>query len=205
MVEWKRVQGPDGRLQGFGFCTFNTAEDALRCERILTGAVIYGKDIKVRADDKAQANMDEYAKQRDEAGQAALDAEAKLDEAVRTELKPILSSVGASLAPPETIAALLKEKREKKKEAAISSGLQSLREAATSEANGAPGDAKPAENGDSRPSDGRGRSPRARSRSPPRRRSRSGDRGRRDSRRGPRRDSRYDVGSLSLLKALISQ
>ncbi|CAM2717450.1 unnamed protein product [Rotaria socialis] len=45
VVNWKRVQGANGKLQAFGFCEYENPEGTLRCIRLLNGWLIQDKKL----------------------------------------------------------------------------------------------------------------------------------------------------------------
>lgn len=59
---WKRIQGPDGKLQAFGFCDYTDQESAMRAIRLLHNYEIADKKLIVRVDAKTQEKLDEYRK-----------------------------------------------------------------------------------------------------------------------------------------------
>ena len=59
---WKRVQGPDGKLQAFGFCEYKDPESALRAIEVLNGYLLGDKKIKIKVDSKTQKEIDEWKK-----------------------------------------------------------------------------------------------------------------------------------------------
>lgn len=62
VTHWKRVQGPNGKLQAFGFCEYCDAEAAMRAIRLLHDFEIADKKLIVRVDAKTQEKLDEYLK-----------------------------------------------------------------------------------------------------------------------------------------------
>lgn len=59
---WKRVQGANGKLQGFGFCEYGDPESAIRAIRLLHDFEISDKKLVVKADAKAKEKLDDYMK-----------------------------------------------------------------------------------------------------------------------------------------------
>lgn len=59
---WKRVQGANGKLQGFGFCEYSDPESAIRAIRLLHDFEVADKRLVVKADAKAREKLDEYIK-----------------------------------------------------------------------------------------------------------------------------------------------
>ncbi|CAF5138337.1 unnamed protein product, partial [Rotaria sp. Silwood1] len=45
VLNWKRVQGANGKLQAFGFCEYENPEGTLRCIRLLNGWQIQDKKL----------------------------------------------------------------------------------------------------------------------------------------------------------------
>ncbi|CAF1117389.1 unnamed protein product [Adineta ricciae] len=64
VVNWKRVQGANGKLQAFGFCEYENPEGTLRCIRLLNGWLIQDKKLVVKVDSKTKALLDEYKKKK---------------------------------------------------------------------------------------------------------------------------------------------
>ncbi|CAF2819489.1 unnamed protein product [Rotaria sp. Silwood2] len=64
VVNWKRVQGANGKLQAFGFCEYENPEGTLRCIRLLNGWQIQDKKLVVKVDAKTKALLDEYKKKK---------------------------------------------------------------------------------------------------------------------------------------------
>ncbi|CAF3189269.1 unnamed protein product [Rotaria socialis] len=64
VVNWKRVQGANGKLQAFGFCEYENPESTLRCIRLLNGWQIQDKKLVVKVDAKTKALLDEYKKKK---------------------------------------------------------------------------------------------------------------------------------------------
>ncbi|CAF4139592.1 unnamed protein product [Adineta steineri] len=64
VVNWKRVQGANGKLQAFGFCEYENPEGTLRCIRLLNGWQIQDKKLVVKVDTKTKAILDEYKKKK---------------------------------------------------------------------------------------------------------------------------------------------
>lgn len=60
VVSWKRVQGANGWLQGFGFCEYGDPESAMRAIRILHEWEIGDKKLVVKVDAKTKEKLDEY-------------------------------------------------------------------------------------------------------------------------------------------------
>lgn len=60
VVSWKRVQGANGWLQGFGFCEYGDPESAMRAIRILHDWEIGDKKLVVKVDAKTKEKLDEY-------------------------------------------------------------------------------------------------------------------------------------------------
>jgi len=49
VTNWKRIQGTNGKLQGFGFCEYKEPDSALRSLRLLQGLAVCGKQLLGRA------------------------------------------------------------------------------------------------------------------------------------------------------------
>jgi len=64
VMNWKRVQGANGKLQAFGFCEYENPEGTLRCIRLLNGWQIQDKNLVVKVDAKTKALLDEYKKKK---------------------------------------------------------------------------------------------------------------------------------------------
>jgi len=60
---WKRVQGANGKLQGFGFCEYSDAESAMRAIRLLHEFEIADKKLVVKVDAKTKEKLDDYLKE----------------------------------------------------------------------------------------------------------------------------------------------
>ncbi|CAB3397454.1 unnamed protein product [Caenorhabditis bovis] len=54
---WKRVQGTNGKLQGFGFCNFAEPEGTLRALRILNDFHLGDKKLTVKAEEKVRKEL----------------------------------------------------------------------------------------------------------------------------------------------------
>ena len=61
---WKRVQGANGKLQGFGFCEYSDAESAMRAIRLLHEFEIADKKLVVKVDAKTKEKLDNYLKEK---------------------------------------------------------------------------------------------------------------------------------------------
>lgn len=78
VLSWKRVQGPSGKLQAFGFCEYEDPEATLRCMRLLNDWQIADKKLVVKVDAKTKTLLDEYRhKKRDEEAKEAGEKEEK--------------------------------------------------------------------------------------------------------------------------------
>lgn len=53
---WKRIQGPNGKLQAFGFCDYTETEYAMRAIRLLNDFQISDKKLIIRLGNKNQSN-----------------------------------------------------------------------------------------------------------------------------------------------------
>ncbi|GFY67867.1 RNA-binding protein 25 [Trichonephila inaurata madagascariensis] len=60
VLNWKRVQGANGKLQAFGFCEYGDPESALRAMRLLHDYEIGDKKLVVKVDGKTKEKLDEY-------------------------------------------------------------------------------------------------------------------------------------------------
>lgn len=72
VLNWKRVQGASGKLQGFGFCEYKEPESTLRALRLLHELLLGDKKLLVKVDAKTKAQLDEWkAKKKGVNGEAA--------------------------------------------------------------------------------------------------------------------------------------
>lgn len=46
-MQWKRIQGPNGKFQAFGFCEFDHPDSTLRAVRLLNDWVLGDKKLVV--------------------------------------------------------------------------------------------------------------------------------------------------------------
>lgn len=60
VLNWKRVQGANGKLQAFGFCEYGDPESALRAMRLLHDYELGEKKLVVKVDAKTKEKLDEY-------------------------------------------------------------------------------------------------------------------------------------------------
>ncbi|KAJ0008734.1 hypothetical protein NQD34_016150 [Periophthalmus magnuspinnatus] len=60
VLNWKRVQGASGKLQGFGFCEYKEPESTLRALRLLHELLLGDKKLLVKVDAKTKAQLDEW-------------------------------------------------------------------------------------------------------------------------------------------------
>lgn len=60
VLNWKRVQGASGKLQGFGFCEFNGPDAGLRAVRLLHELEVGDKKLVVKVDAKTQSLLEEF-------------------------------------------------------------------------------------------------------------------------------------------------
>jgi RNA-binding protein 25 len=65
-MNWKRVEGPSGKLQAFGFCEYDNPQSTLRCIRLLNGYEIAEKKLLVKVDQKTRELLGEYIKKKDD-------------------------------------------------------------------------------------------------------------------------------------------
>ncbi|CAF1060251.1 unnamed protein product [Didymodactylos carnosus] len=64
VINWKRVQGANGKLQAFGFCEYENPEGTLRCIRLLNSWQIADKQLVVKVDAKTKSLLDDYKKKK---------------------------------------------------------------------------------------------------------------------------------------------
>ena len=64
VLNWKRVQGTNGKLQAFGFCEYDNPESTLRCIRLLNGYEIGEKKLLVKVDQQTKELQSEHLKKR---------------------------------------------------------------------------------------------------------------------------------------------
>ncbi|CAG7720208.1 unnamed protein product [Allacma fusca] len=64
VVNWKRVQGASGKLQGFGFCEFNGPDAGLRAVRLLHELEVGDKKLVVKVDAKTSSVLEEFKAER---------------------------------------------------------------------------------------------------------------------------------------------
>lgn len=62
VMSWKRVEGPSGKLQAFGFCEYDNPQSTLRCIRLLNGYQLADKKLLVKVDQKTHELLAEYIK-----------------------------------------------------------------------------------------------------------------------------------------------
>lgn len=62
VLNWKRVEGTNGKLQAFGFCEFVEPQYTLRCIRLLNGYEIAEKKLLVKVDQKTRELLGDYIK-----------------------------------------------------------------------------------------------------------------------------------------------
>lgn len=62
VLNWKRVEGTNGKLQAFGFCEFVEPQYTLRCIRLLNGYEIADKKLNVKVDQKTRELLADYLK-----------------------------------------------------------------------------------------------------------------------------------------------
>uniref|UniRef100_A0A1I7YDY7 PWI domain-containing protein n=1 Tax=Steinernema glaseri TaxID=37863 RepID=A0A1I7YDY7_9BILA len=63
---WKRIQGPNGKLQAFGFCEFDHPDGTLRALRVLNDFQLGNKKLVVKVEDKTKALIREFLVKRRE-------------------------------------------------------------------------------------------------------------------------------------------
>lgn len=66
VMTWKRVEGPSGKLQAFGFCEYDNPQSTLRCIRLLNGYEIAERKLLVKVDQKTRELLGEYIKRKDD-------------------------------------------------------------------------------------------------------------------------------------------
>ncbi|TKR57448.1 hypothetical protein L596_030713 [Steinernema carpocapsae] len=64
---WKRIQGPSGKLQAFGFCEFDHPDGTLRALRVLNEFQLGNKKLVVKVEDKTKALIRDFLVKRREA------------------------------------------------------------------------------------------------------------------------------------------
>ena len=62
VLNWKRAQGANNKLQAFGFCEFDDPESTLRCIRLLNGYELAEKKLLVKVDQKTRDLLSEHIK-----------------------------------------------------------------------------------------------------------------------------------------------
>lgn len=60
VINWKRIQGASGKLQGFGFCEFNGPDAGLRAVRLLHELEVGDKKLVVKVDAKTSSVLEEF-------------------------------------------------------------------------------------------------------------------------------------------------
>lgn len=60
VLNWKRVQGASGKLQGFGFCEYNGPDSGLRAVRLLHDLEVGDKKLVVKVDAKTNSVLEEF-------------------------------------------------------------------------------------------------------------------------------------------------
>lgn len=103
---WKRVQGTNGKLQGFGFCEYKEPDAALRSLRLLQGLAVYGKQLLIKVDDQAQNVIENWKMtvglKKDSDGIDVLSPQIRArDESVRVDIKALLKEYQADIQPIE--------------------------------------------------------------------------------------------------------
>jgi RNA recognition motif-containing protein len=70
VINWKRVEGANGKLQAFGFVEYDNPQYTLRCIRLLNGYQIAEKKLLVKVDQKTRELLGEYLRKtrRDDKG-----------------------------------------------------------------------------------------------------------------------------------------
>lgn len=88
VTNWKRVKGPNGKLQAFGFCDYAEADSALRAIRLLHDFEIGDKKLLVKVDAKTNEKLETYAKENE--SKSSGEESNKEDEKVMDLIKTIL-------------------------------------------------------------------------------------------------------------------
>lgn len=60
VLNWKRVQGASGKLQGFGFCEYNGPDSGLRAVRLLHDLEVGDRKLVVKVDAKTNSVLEEF-------------------------------------------------------------------------------------------------------------------------------------------------
>lgn len=97
---WKRVQGANGKLQGFGFCDFGDPESAMTAIRILNDLEIGDKKLVVKADENAKRELQDYVKLKNPNASTDDDVDdetKKQDEKLKQEIMNLLREHKAEL------------------------------------------------------------------------------------------------------------
>ena len=76
-MNWKRVEGTNGKLQAFGFCEYDNPQFTLRCIRLLNGYEIAEKKLLVKVDQKTRELLGEYLRKNRRDDKAPLTKNAK--------------------------------------------------------------------------------------------------------------------------------
>ncbi|XP_028409623.1 RNA-binding protein 25-like [Dendronephthya gigantea] len=98
VVNWKRVQGADGKLQAFGFCEYVDPETGLRAIRLLHDLTFGEKNLVVKVDQKTKEMLDEYKKKKASAENKELqDGKEELDEATKNQDAEVQKSIAGLL------------------------------------------------------------------------------------------------------------
>ena len=77
VLNWKRVEGTNGKLQAFGFCEYDNPQFTLRCIRLLNGYEIAEKKLLVKVDQKTRELLGEYLRKNRRDDKAPLTKNAK--------------------------------------------------------------------------------------------------------------------------------
>merc|ERR1712037_571656 len=106
VTNWKRIQGTNGKLQGFGFCEYKEPDSALRSLRLLQGLAVCGKQLLIKVDDQAQNVIENWkitvGLKKDSDGMDVISPQIRArDEQVRGEIKALLKEYQADIPPPE--------------------------------------------------------------------------------------------------------
>ncbi|KII62157.1 RNA-binding protein 25 [Thelohanellus kitauei] len=66
VINWRRVQGANAKLESFGFVEYADQEDALRALRLVNGLQVGDKQLITKVDDKTRINLDRYEQEQRE-------------------------------------------------------------------------------------------------------------------------------------------
>eukprot|EP00898_Chlorokybus_atmophyticus_P005490 jgi/Chlat1/5942/Chrsp4S06262 len=87
---WKRVQDPEtGKLKGFGFCEFSTAEGVLRALHVLKALAVDGQELLVNVNQATQKYVDEYIARKKAATEVGVAAQPEAEPARDVDSKMV--------------------------------------------------------------------------------------------------------------------